>query len=117
MNNVTEKCYPIVRSYGNGWSLSAELVFWPKRAAVVRPKHSVTLSSGFFGGNYDFGRVRVHAAKLASHGGSVLLEKAVDLEGAEHARVYECAQGSAELEHAARVGFLAQQVEVSVRND
>merc|ERR1719291_1313534 len=30
MHNVTEQCYPIARSYGNGWSLSAELVFWPQ---------------------------------------------------------------------------------------
>jgi len=124
MNNITEQCYPIARSYGNGWSLSAELVFWPKResssereTASVRPKHSVTLSSGFYGGNYDFGRVAVHTAKLASHGGSVLLEKAVDFEGAEHAKVYECRQGMPEMEYAARMGFLAQQVEVSVRKD
>jgi hypothetical protein len=124
MHNITEQCYPIARSYGNGWSLSAELVFWPRgnsssgrETASVRPKHSVTLSSGFYGGDYDFGRVAVHTAKLASHGGSVLLERAVDFEGAEHAQVYECRQGMPEMEYAARMGFLAQQVEVSVRKD
>jgi len=124
MNNITEQCYPIARSQGNGWSLSAELVFWPKaessagrQTASVRPKHSVTLSSGFYGGNYDFGRGAVHTAKLASNGSSVLLEKAVDFEGAENVHVYECNQGTAEMEYAARMGLLAQHMVASTRKD
>jgi len=126
MNNITEQCTPIVRSYGNGWSLSAELVFWPKNwssskakgrraAQPVVPKHSVTLSSGFYGGNFPLGRIRVHQGKMHSNSSAVLLENAVDFLGAAKAEVYECGQGKDEIEYAARLGFLAQQVEALVR--
>jgi len=113
MDNVTGQCSPLVKSYGNGWSLSAELIFWPRQSAAprVRPRHSVTLASGYFGGDYPLGKIAVHEGNLSSGGDAVLLQQKVELDGSADVRVYECPKGASKIQHAAALGYLSQRVE------
>mmetsp|Transcript_82100 Transcript_82100/g.150117 ORF Transcript_82100/g.150117 Transcript_82100/m.150117 type:complete len:924 (-) Transcript_82100:26-2797(-) len=111
LNNITQKCYPAVQFYGNGWGLDAELLFWPAAPSVqadTRPYASVTLASGFFGSTYRIGAISTHLGTLMDSGSGVDLLETVDLTDAKSATVYPCSDG-AEVQRSALLGYLAQE--------
>jgi len=117
MNNVTNKCHLKKMSQGNGWSLSASLVFWPRHkdhvAVSTHPRESVTLASGYYGGDYPIGRVGFHNGNVSENGKVVLLDKALDFSSVKVAAVYDMSEH--EIGLASLMGHVAQRAEVFTR--
>jgi len=118
LNNVTDQCHLRQTSDGNGWSLSASLLFWPREDdhanVSTAPRESITLSSGWIGGRIGIGAVRFHTANVSESGGAVRLDKAVDFSTVKVATVYDLTAENAEF--AALLGFVAQQTEYFTRS-
>jgi len=112
INNVTGQCVAERHSYGNGWSLTLDLVLWPERGAVdIRPKKSVTLATGYFGGRFPLGVVDVHEGHILD-GQVVELSAPADLSAAAAPpQIYACPGGPEEAMRAALLGFAAQQAD------
>jgi len=117
LNNVTNQCFLDKTSQGNGWSVFASLVFWPTNKDYVPqntlPRESVTLGSGYYGGNYPIGKVGLHTANVSEQGTAVLLDKPVDFSSVKVAAVYDLEQHDAGM--AALMGHIARQTEMFTR--
>lgn len=116
MNNVTGQCYLKSMSQGNGWSLSASLLFWPRawsQTASKHPRESVNIASGHYGGKYPIGRVGIHKANVTSNGSAVFLDKPIDFSTVKAAMVYDMPAHAAPL--ASLIGYVSQRVEVYTR--
>lgn len=117
MSNTSGKCHLLNMSQGNGWGLTASLIFWPRDNETVStlPRDTVTIVSGL--GNdilYPIGRVGFHKANVSENGSAVLLEKELDFSTIKSAKVYDM---PAEREGmAALLGYVAAQTEVFTRN-
>ena len=121
-----------VSAYGNGWALSADLVFWPRQPSPpssahqghiragrhkpidthdTRPRAMVTLESGCCRGDgadlLPFGGIAVHEGEV-SGGHFVPAKPATDLRGAEAAAVFACPDGEAGLRRAGLAGYIAE---------
>lgn len=103
VDNETDVCEVVPDSDGNGWRLSAELVFYgadaaAPQAADVRPSELVVLASGPYT-QYSIGRVETHHARLVHSNGSrasIVMDKPVSLDQASSAMVFECGSADAQ---------------------
>jgi len=96
LEHGNRQCYPRdIRGefQGNGFGLSAELLFWPSLPVDTRPRESVTLSSGFYG-SYGVGAVIIHEGKLAGALKHIVLNEATDTTGVLDAKAYACPGGA-----------------------
>jgi len=118
MDNETGVCYPRRRSHGNGWSVSLDLKLWPSAGGADRPaakpRASVTLGSGYFGGRYTAGDIDLHVGTLVeADPPSLELSALVDLMAngtgdglalVAPPRIFRCEHGADEVKHAALLG-------------
>lgn len=113
LSNESGTCSGMNVSDGNGWSLSAELIFWPEKPDEVdtKPKASVTLGSGFFGGNFKIGSITIHEGALTNNRGTpvVHLDEKAHFEDTQAAKVFKCPLGAGQISRAAFIGYIAQQ--------
>jgi hypothetical protein len=93
---------------GNGWQIDADLVFFPKAGTVdIRPRESITLSSGYYG-SYSIGSITAHEATLTAGGSAIEMTDGVDLTGALDAEVYACPLGVKDMEKGLKMGQRAK---------
>jgi len=108
MDNVSGVCSATTHSDGNGWSVSANLLFWgePESTAVdTTPYASVTIAAGAFGSEYRIGAITVHEAEI-HEGSTVILSEATDFRNVVDASVYPCS-GKDSLSSEAFLGYIA----------
>jgi len=109
-NNNTRTCTPIVHSDGNAFSLSADLIFWPKKRRV-QPRETLTLASGYFGANLPFGEIIVHEGNLSENKDAIVFKEGVDLIAVSSSSVYSCPLGATSLKSAGSLGYFARRAE------
>eukprot|EP00928_Gymnodinium_smaydae_P066401 TRINITY_DN4941_c0_g1_i4.p1 TRINITY_DN4941_c0_g1~~TRINITY_DN4941_c0_g1_i4.p1 ORF type:complete len:919 (+),score=169.75 TRINITY_DN4941_c0_g1_i4:48-2804(+) len=120
MNNVTGECSPVKVGDGQGWALTASLLFWPRSVAgpaagLVRkppansaaeppataervdtkPYASLTLATGSIGSAYGIGNLMRIGGNLTRKESEafIVLEKEVDLSDSARTSVYSCPTG------------------------
>merc|ERR1719443_793923 len=107
MNNVTGKCVLRNTSQGNGWGLTADLLFFkPEKQASTHPRELVTLSSGWYGGLFKIGRIAYHEANITEGGKAVMLEKPTDFSTVKKATVYDLKKEEAGI--ASLIGYVTE---------
>mmetsp|Transcript_43185 Transcript_43185/g.101527 ORF Transcript_43185/g.101527 Transcript_43185/m.101527 type:complete len:860 (+) Transcript_43185:141-2720(+) len=113
VNTTSDQCQAVNHFDGNGWSLNADLVVWPKSSqeeADTKPFAAVTLATGRFGSAYPIGSVSLRKGNMTTDGSAIVLENPAALEGVAGASVYLCSgNGEQELRRASILGYLAQQ--------
>lgn len=115
LSNTTGQCTLMNSSQGNGWSLSASLVFWqePSAQAVnTQPREVVNLSPGFYGGDFPIGRVSMFQGNATDGGAAVLVDSSVEFDKqVVAATVYQCPKGAEDIYLASLIGLLVKQTE------
>mmetsp|Transcript_98587 Transcript_98587/g.181246 ORF Transcript_98587/g.181246 Transcript_98587/m.181246 type:complete len:865 (+) Transcript_98587:86-2680(+) len=118
-NNITGKCVVFNSTQGNGWLLSAYLIFWPRKTpdfVSTQPREHIMLSSGYYGGVLRIGKVAMIEGEITDGGNSVLLNKRIDVDpNTNLVEVWGC--DDADSAHkASYFGYLARQVELFTRH-
>eukprot|EP00927_Polykrikos_kofoidii_P066227 TRINITY_DN61866_c0_g1_i1.p1 TRINITY_DN61866_c0_g1~~TRINITY_DN61866_c0_g1_i1.p1 ORF type:complete len:858 (-),score=122.41 TRINITY_DN61866_c0_g1_i1:127-2700(-) len=135
MDNVTKQCTQKISTDGNGWSVSADLIFWPDdydtdsstsidiavstsptvnaSLADTRPRATITLASGTIGSDYPIGTVSLLDAHF--DGDTLHLKDKKTFQEVFDADVFDCSD-TAEIKQAAFLGQLARGAERLSRN-
>lgn len=102
-----------VKSDGNGWGLTADLVFWPLERDEVdtTPRHAVTLASGFFGSNYDIGAIDVIEGRAGAGGNTVHFDTPVSFRNTVDTACFRCRDGVESIQRAKWLAQSGQEIE------
>jgi hypothetical protein len=122
LNNVTGVCSNTTSFAGNGWSLTADLLYWPRKPDLVdvRPHTSITLASGTSISSYPIGQISMQKGTLVRGGKSVRLHDGIDMEDLADASVYSCKDevAVAKTANAALLGYIAKRAhQLQQRNE
>jgi len=95
---------------GNGWGISADMIFWPRTGFVdTRPRETMTISSGYYG-SYSIGGITTHEGTVIGDGSSIELKDPTDFTGTLDAKVYPCPDGGQSVERGYKKGNLAKEL-------
>lgn len=117
-NSATGECSMLSQSHGNGWSLSATLIFWQDKAGSAvstEPREVVNLAPGVYGGDFPMGRISLLQGHAVDNGAGVMVDSTFDVTGQAMATVYECPKGVDEVYDASLIGYVVQQSQLSAR--
>lgn len=101
-----------VESAGEGWGVTANLVFWPRvKSSNVSPssRHTVTLASGRLGSMYPIGKIDVLEGEVM--GDRVQLSQPTDLAEADEVACFVCEQGAQTLNTAKALAAYQDEID------